>query len=241
VELSSTYVWNHGVKKMKKTSNPLYSLQNKALISLAGSYLLMGCGGVHLTDTRSNQPAKEKTPGEMSVLKDSASMELTIPKPPSAEADSLDFSLALKMGDALRLVHSARYSPKQASIKIDNLAPGTYRINLKLWDSRTQTIFAVGGAETQLQKGQASKAQIVMTSVPSETGSLEISVVYPDKSPVACTSEARLPSCVKSGSGYKVQHFSKNSQCEWEPKNVEIVDPKFCKGLPGAEAIPTVP
>lgn len=201
--------------------------------------LLLGCGRIELTATRGSQPSKEENPGAMAAFKETASLELTVPQTPYANANSLDLTLTQKVGnDALRLVHAARYPTSQTSIKIDQLPPGSYRINLKLWDPKTGKIHATGGGDTLVQKEQTARAQIVMTPVSSGTGSLEISVVYPHNKPIACTNESRLPSCIKFGTDYKVQTFEKNAQCEWVPKNVEVVNSKFCAGLPGAENIP---
>ena len=214
---------------MKKFKANHFVMSTKTLLAVTIS-LIIGCGESKLTHAQKKDLRDVSSSGEVPMSGYTAGMALTLPEPMDP-ADTLEVTLSPKNGVAISKKYSAAY-PK---IQIDGLQPGFYRIDLKIFNQKTNSVNAYGSGEAQLEKGRTATAKVVLNKVANDTSSLIIAVEYGPGN--ICTAEARLPSCVKSGNGYKVQEFTKNDRCEWEPKIVEIVAPTFCKGLPGAELI----
>lgn len=212
---------------------------------MAFAYILSACGTANISQKRRSGSA-DVSPGPAGLAEeDGASLSLSLPKPPVRPVDILEIVVVSKTTPATSQIY--RFPTNQSSFTMDRLVPGPYQLTLKLLNSRTGQVFAEGRGDAQLEKGRTSYAHITMTAVSPETGSLVISIDYgPIASPAVppagvCPLDARLPVCSKSGNDYKVQTFARNAQCEWEPKVVETVDNKFCKGLPGADLLPTFP
>lgn len=222
---------------MKKFKANHFVMRTKTLLAVATS-LVIGCGQSELTHAQKKGLRDVSSSGAEVASGNTASMALTLPEPVTS-ADTLDVILSPKNGTAI----SKRYAAADQKIQIDGLQPGFYRIDLKILNRKTNTVYASGSGEAQLEKGRTATAKVVLNKVANDTGSLRIEVGYApeviDAPGKMCTTEMRLPVCVKSGNGYKVQQFTKNAACEWEPKMVEEVNSSLCKGLPGAEYLPT--
>jgi len=62
--------------------------------------------------------------------------------------------------------------------------------------------------------------------------------IRPYPGSLACSAIGRLPSCIKTGTGYTVHEYkTKPGTCDWLPALGDIVKGSLCKGLPGAEGL----
>jgi hypothetical protein len=202
-----------------------------------GTQLVMGCGTAPFQESKKKGSRDASYKDQLGSTSESASMQLTLP-PVGPLGDSLDVALSLKSGSTTNQVYSKTVPSSQGTVNIDSLTPGSYLISLRVWDSRTKNVLSKGTGEATLEKGRTATAKVRMNQVASDTGTLIIEVDN-TPAPTVCSTEYMLPTCVKSGNGYKVQFYEKNAQCEWMPKipASEIVASNFCKGLPGSEVL----
>jgi hypothetical protein len=134
------------------------------------------------------------------------------------------------------------FSAKEPSLPIYDLSPRQYAIVIDLVNSGTGKSYLHGEGSVLIQEGKTVRAHVNLSPTQDTNGGLVIvldgeggGTTSLDPSAAVCTKEARMPSCIRSGGGYKVQAFAKDETCEWQPSKVEVVDNSLCQGLPGYE------